>query len=228
MVQKYKIMEKRKLVKTADGSHTLYFSELDEHYHSTKGAIQESVHVFIKNGYEYFTNKQELSVLEIGFGTGLNALLTFRESQKSIKQIKYTAIEKYPLSPEIVNKLNYEKQLSGFSSNELLALHDASWEEWHKLSDEFTFRKLKTDLNVFQPDTNFDLIYFDAFAPDKQPEMWEEDIFEKMYSCLTIGGILVTYSAKGLIKRRLRAIGFRVENLPGPPGKREMIRAIKE
>mgnify|MGYP000568354451 FL=1 len=221
-------MEERKLVKTADGSHTLYFSELDEHYHSTKGAIQESVHVFIKNGYEYLSKMEEIHILEIGFGTGLNALLTLRESRNSVKQLKYTAIEKYPLPPEMVNKLNYGQQLSGTSSNELLDLHKASWEEWHKLSSHFMFRKLKTDLRIFQPDDNFELIYFDAFAPDKQPDMWSEGIFKRMYEYLSVGGILVTYSAKGLIKRRLKSIGFRVENLPGPPGKREMIRAIKE
>jgi len=221
-------MEQRKLVKTADGSHTLYFLELDEHYHSTKGAIQESVHVFIENGYAYFTNREELNILEVGFGSGLNALLTLLESRKSIKQIKYTAIEKFPLPHEIVNNLNYNTLLSGTSSNELLELHETSWGEWHKLSEQFIFRKLKADLKFFQPDDNFELIYFDAFAPDKQPEMWEEDILKEMYSCLTIGGVLVTYSAKGLIKRRLKAIGFKVENLPGPPGKREMIRAMKE
>jgi len=221
-------MEERKLVKTADGSHTLYFSALDEHYHSTNGAIQESVYVFIKNGYAYFTDIAEMHILEVGFGTGLNALLTLMESRKSIKQIKYTAIEKYPLPLEIVHKLNYDTKLSVASSNKLWDLHEILWGKWHKLSEQFIFRKLKTDLKFFQPDDYFELIYFDAFAPDKQPEMWEEDILKKMYSCLTIGGVFVTYSAKGLIKRRLKAVGFRVENLPGPPGKREMIRAIKE
>jgi len=221
-------MEERKLVKTADGSHTLYFSELDEYYHSTKGAIQESVHVFIKNGYDYLSNSEETHILEVGFGTGLNALLTFRESKKSVKQIRYTAIDNYPLFSEIAEKLNYDKQLSSVSSNEFLDLHETSWDEWHKLTNQFMFRKLKTDLKFYRPDDNFELIYFDAFAPDKQPEMWEEDILKMMYSCLSIGGIFVTYSAKGLIKRRLKSIGFRVENLPGPPGKREMIRAIKD
>ena len=228
MVQKEKIMEKRKLVKTADGSHTLYVSGLDEHYHSTKGAIQESLHVFIKNGYEYLNNRKDLHILEVGFGTGLNALLTLFESRKSLAHIKYTAIEKYPLALEIVKQLNYESQLPDTSMSKLLELHNGPWEEWQQLSSRFVIRKLKTDLSSYKPDEKFDLVYFDAFAPDKQSEMWSEDIFKMVYSGLYDGGILVTYSAKGLIKRRLRSVGFKVESLSGPPGKREMIRAIKE
>ncbi|MGM0498134.1 MAG: tRNA (5-methylaminomethyl-2-thiouridine)(34)-methyltransferase MnmD, partial [Bacteroidota bacterium] len=172
--------------------------------------------------------RKDIHILEVGFGTGLNALLTILESRNSGKQVKYTAIEKYPLPLETVKQLNYEEQLSDASAEELLKLHEAAWGEWQELPGQFLIRKQKTDLSIYQPDENFDLVYFDAFAPDKQPDMWSEDILKKMYACLSHGGILVTYSAKGLIKRRLKTIGFQVESLPGPPGKREMIRAIKE
>ncbi len=221
-------MNSRILKETMDGSHTLYQPELDEHYHSTKGALQESMHVFIKNGYGYFDTNKDLQILEVGFGTGLNALLTLSENRKTSRNVCYTGIEKYPLPPEIIVKLNYVKCFQGAYADELFEMHNSIWGDWQEFPGSFFLKKLKVDLLNFQTTEQFNLIYFDAFAPDKQPELWSEEVFKQCYEILIDGGVLVTYSAKGLIKRRLKHIGFEVEILPGPPGKREMIRALKQ
>lgn len=220
-------MKSRILKETMDGSHTLYQPELDEHYHSTKGAIKESMHVFINNGYWFFEQGQILNILEVGFGTGLNALLTLSENRKTSRKVFYTGIERYPLKSDIIEDLNYAECIRGASANELMEMHNCVWDDWQEFSGNFFLKKLNIDLLSFQTSDQYHLIYFDAFAPDKQPELWSEEVFKQCYENLSNGGILVTYSAKGLIKRRLKHIGFDVETLPGPPGKREMIRALK-
>jgi tRNA U34 5-methylaminomethyl-2-thiouridine-forming methyltransferase MnmC len=220
-------MHSRILKETMDGSHTIYQPELGEHYHSTKGALQESRHVFIENGYDFFDTDKELNILEVGFGTGLNALLTLAENRQTSRKVFYTGIEKYPLTPETIQELNYANYIDGTSTDELFEMHNELWDDWMEFSGGFFLKKIKVDFLNYQPTGLFDLIYFDAFAPDKQPELWSEEVFKQCYEILSEGGVLVTYSAKGLIKRRLGSIGFNVETLPGPPGKREMIRALK-
>ena len=221
-------MDKREFKITADGSHTLYVAALDETYHSTHGAIQEAVHVFINAGLNYFDQPQ-LNVLEIGFGTGLNAFLTLLEVQKKNIEVNYTGIEAFPLEENIVTELNYVAELNSTIEEKQLfsELHKVEWESYQKITSNFRLNKTKVTLAEFKAVEQFDVIYFDAFGPRVQPEMWTEAVFEKMYNCLAANGILVTYCAKGSVKRGLKAVGFEVESLPGPPGKREMTRALK-
>lgn len=215
---------KQEIVITKDGSNTLFVPELGEHYHSTYGAIQESRHIFINYGLR-FIDKQKINILEIGFGTGLNALLTLIENYSLKKQISYTAIEKYPLQKDIYSQLNYAQILE---QTELFnQLHNAKWEISTAINSDFTIAKLQKDIQQYSPKIKFDLIYFDAFAPDIQPELWTEEVFLKMYNALENNGVLVTYSAKGSVKRAMRAAGFNTEELPGPEGKRVVTRAIK-
>jgi tRNA U34 5-methylaminomethyl-2-thiouridine-forming methyltransferase MnmC len=229
----------RKIIITSDGSHSIYIPEMNEHYHSIHGAVQESKHVFIEAGLKnillHLSEEKvpkEINILEIGFGTGLNALITFIESQQFSIKINYTSIESFPLKKEITGQLNYALQLDPSNRFELKSifekLHDASWEKEIIIKENFILKKLcnvlqQVDLKASQ----FDLIYFDAFGPPVQPEMWTEEIFSKIFSSTKSGGILVTYCAKGEVKRTLRKVGFKIENLPGPPGKREMVRARK-
>lgn len=212
---------------TADGSHTLYVEDLDEHYHSWHGAIRESQHVFVEKGLkEVATN--EIQLLEIGFGTGLNAYLTCLEASKNHRQVRYDALEKWPLNREIVQKLNYIPLVGEDDNGCFDTLFQAPWEKQTAISSFFSIRKMHGDFLSFQPRERwYHVIYFDAFAPEKQPEMWQEQPMRKLYDALVPGGILVTYCAKGAVKRMLRTIGYRVESLPGPPGKREMIRAVR-
>jgi tRNA U34 5-methylaminomethyl-2-thiouridine-forming methyltransferase MnmC len=221
-------LDKPVLKITADGSHTLYVESLDETYHSTHGAIQEAIHVFVEAGLNYF-NKSKINVLEIGFGTGLNAFLTLLESQKDDVEIKYTGIEAFPLGDNITNHLNYVVELNSSKEEKHLfvKLHKVEWENYQKITDNFKLNKTKIELDKFETTEQFDVIYFDAFGPRVQPEIWTEAIFEKMYNCLANDGVLVTYCAKGTVKRGLKAVGFNIESLPGPPGKREMTRALK-
>jgi tRNA U34 5-methylaminomethyl-2-thiouridine-forming methyltransferase MnmC len=214
------------LIKTEDGSYTIFVPGMNEHYHSVHGAVQESMHIFINTGLK-FCKSDIISIFEVGFGTGLNALLTAAESLKSNKIINYTAIEKYPVEPNLINKLNYS-QFAGESGKEIFAdIHSAEWGKKIKITKHFNLLKLKDDLTSSIPEDLFNIIYFDAFGPDKQPEMWTPEIFEKISKITSPGGIFVTYSAKGEVKRNLSASGFSVELLPGPPGKRQIIRAIK-
>ncbi|MDR0755246.1 MAG: tRNA (5-methylaminomethyl-2-thiouridine)(34)-methyltransferase MnmD [Prevotellaceae bacterium] len=214
------------IVKTADGSHTVKIADIDEHYHSVNGALSESLHVFINNGF-YYVNKNRFNILEIGFGTGLNAMLTFMEAEKSDRIAEYTALELYPVDKEIFCKLNYAEILNVDSNKYFLPLHTCEWNKSIELSKNFTFKKINIDLNKYTDDKLFDVIYFDAFAPDKQSELWSERIFEKMFSILNNGGILVTYSSKGEVKRSMRSVGFTVKRLQGAAGKHHMIRAEK-
>jgi tRNA U34 5-methylaminomethyl-2-thiouridine-forming methyltransferase MnmC len=215
-----------KLVLTEDGSHTIFVPELNEHYHSIHGAVQESNIVFLENGYEYCT-ADPLHIFEAGFGTGLNALLTAVRSTGSGRKVTYASIEKYPVDPGIIEKINY----GGFAGEGGRDLYDrilkADWDKMERISESFSLLKITGDLITDDIPGRYNLVYFDAFGPDKQPEMWKENVFRKLSSVLAAGGVLVTYSAKGEVKRILRTCGFEVTLLPGPPGKREMIRAVK-
>jgi tRNA U34 5-methylaminomethyl-2-thiouridine-forming methyltransferase MnmC len=211
-----------------DGSHTLFVPALNEHYHSVFGAIAESRHIFIEAGFNFVRQSAEkIKILEIGFGTGLNALLTLIESLKDDVVVEYTAIELYPLKEDIYSRLNYPEQLEFQGARQLLLkLHSMPWNEKFNLLKNFSLFKINTALSDYQPENQaFNLIYFDAFGPDVQPEMWTLGIFRKMASCLRAGGVLVTYSTKGTVKRNLIETGFSIEKLPGPLGKREILRA---
>ncbi|MEZ7866620.1 MAG: tRNA (5-methylaminomethyl-2-thiouridine)(34)-methyltransferase MnmD [Paludibacteraceae bacterium] len=206
---------------TDDGSHTLFVSEIDECYHSTKGAIQESRHIFIEAGLKQCA-KSEINVLEIGFGTGLNALLTALESDFSVR---YTTIELYPVPIEQALKLNYPVLLGTESVDLFEKIHSSPWNEKVQITENFTLTKLKADFTKIELDEKFDVIYFDAFSPEKQPEMWSEEMFRKLYLCASENAIMTTYCAKGAVRRAMKEAGFTVERLPGPPGKREILRA---
>jgi tRNA U34 5-methylaminomethyl-2-thiouridine-forming methyltransferase MnmC len=216
------------LKETSDGSHTLYNSVLNEHYHSHHGALQESRHVFIQAGFsKVFTAGNTIRILEIGFGTGLNALLTLMESVRLSCPVVYTALEPFPLSAGIIRSLNYTS-LPGLSD------YTSVFQQMHSLAEGkqqinayFLLERSLHPLDQFSPSGMYDLVYFDAFAPEVQPELWTEAVFQKLYDCLAPGGILVTYCAKGEVKRNMKKAGFLIERLPGPPGKREMTRAMK-
>ena len=214
---------------SGDGSHTLFVPSLNEHYHSTRGAIQESRHVFIEAGLQP-CSKQEIELLEIGFGTGLNAFLTLLEAEERGKKVTYTAIERYPLGLDEAKKLNYAEQLVPSREELFLQLHASAWGDRVEVTPTFHLKKLNMSvhqLNEFHPETLFDVIYYDAFAPGKQPGMWTREIFERLYALSDKGALLTTYCAKGDVRRMLQAVGYQVERLPGPPGKREMLRASK-
>ncbi len=218
---------------TEDGSHSVYSEQLGVSYHSKHGAIQETQHVFINAGLEYILQQSptEINILEIGFGTGLNAFMTFLESEHQPIQatINYFAIEAYPLSMEQVFELNYVLLLNAASYQDVfLRMHSGKWSEIYPLSKNFNFQKLLMNFEDIDFQNSMDLIYFDAFAPDVQPELWEERLMQKMFNALHSQGALTTYCAKGMVKRTLKSVGFFIESLPGPPGKREMTRAIKK
>lgn len=223
-------MEKQ-LLKTGDGSTTLHLPEWDEQYHSKHGAIQEALHVFIKHGLLYFyeQNKpQTISVLEIGFGTGLNALLTYVTAKEILSlKVDYTGLEAYPVALEEISLLNFTEQLN-IDNLAFDKMHTSLWEQAEAISDKFNLTKRKLRFEEFKELEAFNLIYFDAFGPRVQPELWEKPIFEQMFAALKPNGVLVTYSAKGAVRRSMQEVGFTVERLPGPPGKREMLRAIKK
>lgn len=228
----------RKIIPTEDGSATIYIPEWNESYHSRHGAFQEAYHVFIKNGLDLIQDKNEVRILEIGFGTGLNSLITFCESAERNIKINYSGIEKYPVSEEESSILNYPKSLKefntelDFSANELNQFYNelmkAEWEKEIKITDRFNLTKIQADFLEFDyPCNEFDLVYFDAFGARVQPELWTEILFEKLYKSMNPGGVLTTYSAKGSVRRALIVVGFQVEKKPGPPGKREMLVARK-
>jgi tRNA U34 5-methylaminomethyl-2-thiouridine-forming methyltransferase MnmC len=217
-----------KIITTSDGSHSLLNEELNETYHSVHGAIRESLYVFIQNGLEYWLKKNDvpLSVFEVGFGTGLNALLTLQFAKEFKKKIHYTTIEPFPLPEQIWSGLNYPTSLHG--EKEYDALHIARWDSEQSIDVNFTIRKLNTTLEKVEiPEATLDVVYFDAFAPSKQPELWNIALLEKVCRGLKPGGVLVTYCAKGQLKRDLKSLGLMVETLPGPPGKKEMVRGAK-
>jgi len=216
-----------KLEQTADGSYTLYVPELDEHYHSVKGALTESQHIFIDMGLKH-SPVHCPHILEIGLGTGLNCFLTFLHAEEEKRPVHYTGIERYPLDAETISKLDYPAIIGKGHESDYLAIHQAPWEKDTLLSSWFTLHKIEGDFTRHDFGKGYDIIYFDAFAPEKQPEMWEQPLFDKLYDALNEGGILTTYCAKGVVRRMLQAAGFKVERLPGPPGgKREILRATK-
>lgn len=215
------------LIITADGSHTIFLPKLNETYHSIHGAIAESQHVFIQAGlHQIPATISPVSILEIGLGTGLNALLTWLEAEQHQKHIFYTTLEPNPLNLEIIHSLNYTNFISGNSVSEKFgAIHQTPFGKSVLLSPLFRIEKLNTTLEDYNPATQFHLIYFDAFGPRVQPAIWSPDNFQKLFHALLPGGILVTYCAKGAVRRLMQEAGYTVERLPGPPGKREMLRA---
>jgi tRNA U34 5-methylaminomethyl-2-thiouridine-forming methyltransferase MnmC len=221
-------MDNIQIITTSDGSHSLLNKVLNETYHSYHGARQESIHVFVGNGLEFWLSKSTADsarIFEVGFGTGLNALLTLQFALQSEIKISYTSIESCPLSREIWSSLNYatDEHRSFFET-----LHLSDWNKIVAISINFQLQKLKTTLQDIElVGESFDVIYFDAFAPNKQPEMWQFPMLEKVVNSLSPGGIFVTYCAKGQLKRDLKSLGLEVEALQGPPGKKEMVRAIK-
>ncbi|MEW4922795.1 tRNA (5-methylaminomethyl-2-thiouridine)(34)-methyltransferase MnmD [Algibacter sp. 2305UL17-15] len=226
---------KREIITTADGSTTIHLPEWDEQYHSKHGAIQEAYHVFIKHGLHHFVSSelvseshQAISILEIGFGTGLNSFIALLEAEKSNLNIDYTGVEGYPVPSDEVLLLNYPSELN-VKEKQLLfeELHKLSWEEKHEITSLFSLRKQQKMFNEIKDKNKYNLIYFDAFGARVQPELWTEPIFKAMYNALKEKGILVTYSAKGSVRRAMQSVGFTVERLEGPPGKREMLRATK-
>lgn len=221
------MLDNRLLIeKTLDGSNTLFVPALNEHYHSTNGAIQEAEHIFIQAGLLQAL-KHEVCVLEIGFGTGLNTLLTALKSKEKGIVVHYCTIEAFPIAHEIVVQLNFTK--CSDDSALFNKLHEAIWNHEVEISPNFYLTKIKADLTVyhFNFQSYFDVIYFDAFSPNTQAEMWTQEIFDQMYMLCKKGAYLITYCAKGEVRRRMQRAGFEVERLAGPPGKREMLRAKK-
>ena len=217
----------REIIQTLDGSTTIHLKEWDECYHSKHGAIQEAQHVFIKNGLSLFPN-QSVSILEIGFGTGLNAFISFLESSKLNQSINYVGVEAYPVNATEVLAMNYVDELNAKSQKEVFEkMHESKWNEKIELTAEFELTKRKQFFDEIDDVEQFDLIYFDAFGYRVQPELWSTAIFQKMYTALRPGGKLVTYAARGVVKRSMIEVGLTVEKLTGPPGKREMFRASK-
>jgi len=212
---------------TADGSNTLFIPGMNEHYHSVKGALTEAEHIFVNMGFQHSPTASP-RILEIGFGTGLNAFLSLVAAEKFRRKTSYCGIELYPLPWETIQKLQYSINPS------LHSIHSTSWEEEVQITPYFTLQKIQADFasssfsfkqTIYPP---FDVVYFDAFAPEKQPEMWDSQLFERLYVNMNKGAILTTYCAKGIVRRMLQSVGFIVERLEGPPGgKREILRAIK-
>lgn len=218
---------KREIIITSDGSTTIHLPEWNEQYHSKHGAIQEAYHVFIKQGLEP-SSKSEISILEIGFGTGLNAFITFLEASKKSLTIDYVGVEAYPVACDEVKQLNYVAELGAASfADQFDHMHQTPWEEPVAISDCFTLTKRQEFFHEIVDENQYDLVYFDAFGARVQPDLWTEEIFAIMYKAMKEGGTLVTYAAKGSVRRAMQAVGFAVERLPGPPGKREMLRATK-
>ena len=219
---------RREIITTSDGSTTIHLPDWDENYHSKHGAIQEAKHVFIENGLSLFQGKS-IAILEIGFGTGLNAFITFLESKKLNIAADYVGVEAYPISSEEILSMNYVNELNAKSDSKIFEqMHTSNWEEKTILSDTFCLTKRKQFFADIEDVAQFDLIYFDAFGYRVQPELWSTEIFQKMYNALKPNGVLVTYAARGVVKKSMIEVGFTVEKLPGPPGKREMFRATKK
>ncbi len=218
---------KRKIITTADGSKTIQIEEWNEQYHSKHGAVQEAYHVFIEHGLRLFSDST-VSILEIGFGTGLNALITLLEAEKLRLKVDYVGVEAYPVALDEARELNYCTQLEAVSQlAEFEKMHTSAWEVREAITENFNLQKEQKDFRSIENRQTFNLIYFDAFGARVQPELWTEEVFAKMYQALQSKGVLVTYAAKGSVRRAMQAVGFEVERLPGPPGKREMLRATK-
>lgn len=224
---------KRNIITTSDGSKTIQIEEWNEQYHSIHGAINEANHVFLKHGLLHFFHSEsilnsEISILEIGFGTGLNAFLTLIEAEKLNLNINYIGVEAYPVSQLEIEQLNYSELISEAHTGQFERLHAIPWGVSESISSFFKLEKQQKLFKEITSKDEIDIIYFDAFGARVQPELWTEDIFKLMYDALKPNGVLVTYSAKGSVRRAMQAVGFDVERLPGPPGKREMLRAQKK
>jgi tRNA U34 5-methylaminomethyl-2-thiouridine-forming methyltransferase MnmC len=218
----------RSIYATADSSNTIYLKDLDETYHSGNGALQEAIHVYINTGFKNVTqHKNNIHIFEVGFGTGLNTILTLIEANKNNIQCIYHAIEAFPLEKELVSKLHYKNLIDSKYHSYFDAIHDANWDEEIAITPTFILKKINTPLETYIPEMSMDLIYFDAFAPDKQPELWTEKIFCTLYGKTNIDGVFVTYSSKGEVRRNLQHVGFTMEKLNGPIGKRHILRGIK-
>jgi len=217
---------KREIIKTNDGSTTIHLPELDESYHSKHGAIQEAYHVFLKNGLSLFQGNS-ISILEIGFGTGLNAFITFLETKNSNQSIDYVGVEAYPVEFEEALQMNYSEQIDETQKSVFEQMHSSVWNEKLQITEHFTLTKRQQFFHDIIDMAAFDLIYFDAFRYRVQPELWSEEIFRIMYNSLKPNGVLVTYACRTSIKNAMHLAGFSVEKLPGAPGKREMLRAVK-
>lgn len=228
-------LPERSVVQTEDGSLTLFSPLSGEHYHSIHGAVTESRHIFISAGLQHrikcggdFLQVAPLSLFEVGFGTGLNALLTLQYCQRESIPIRYTAVELYPLRPEESRQLHFpsvDSELEGL----LQQLHDAPWGEDHCIDSLFTLRKEQQDLGCFlqlpfDNDSLWDVVFFDAFSPEAQPDLWTSEVLASVVQRMRPGGIFVTYCAKGVVRRALQSAGLQMERLPGPPGKREILR----
>jgi len=218
---------KKEIIQTKDGSTTFYLPELNETYHSKNGAIQEAYHVFIKNGFSLFEGKP-ISILEIGFGTGLNAFITSLESQNNNQTVDYVGVEAYPITQEEALTMNYANQIDASKNEVFQKIHQIDWEIPIQVNPTFQLTKRKQLFQDIVDVEVFDLIYFDAFGYDVQPELWSDEIFEKMFIALKSGGVLVTYACRSVIKNSMISAGFKIEKLPGAPGKREMLRASKQ
>ncbi len=219
---------KREIIITEDGSTTIRIPEWNENYHSTHGAIQEAKHVFIKNGLDLFQDQKKISILEIGFGTGLNSFITFLETKQK-EQVNYVGVEAYPVVAEEVKQMNYASELNALKDQSIFELmHTCDWEIEKSLTSNFNLTKKKQFFQDITDENCYNLIYFDAFGFPLQPELWSEVIFQKMYDALLSNGVLVTYACRTSIRKAMLTAGFSVEKLPGAPGKREMLRATKK
>ncbi len=211
---------------TADGSSTLHSAKFGSHYHSINGAITESQHIFIEAGFKSM-DVNKISILEVGFGTGLNAALTAQIAYLKRIQVNYHSLELYPLSDDEYQLLNYSTILPDDTARQWEAICKSEWDKTVKISEYFSIEKINADFTSWIPKSTYHLVYFDAFAPNDQPEMWAQDQFEKIYRAMHVGGTLVTYSVKGIVKNALIQSGFTIERLPGPPGKLHILRAKK-
>jgi tRNA U34 5-methylaminomethyl-2-thiouridine-forming methyltransferase MnmC len=224
-------MSELKIIVTEDGSHSLYNADLNETYHSFHGAVQESKHVFIKEGLDYLKlnqNLAQINVLEVGFGTGLNALLALEWAHENQVEVNFTTLEPFPLKAELYEQLNYSQFILGENVQEkFIALHRAPWEVTDRQGALFSIFKTEQTLQDFKSENKFNVIFFDAFAPSKQSEMWELSVLSRAVGNLVSRGVLVTYCAQGQLKRDLKSLELEVQTLPGPPGKKEMVRAVK-
>jgi tRNA U34 5-methylaminomethyl-2-thiouridine-forming methyltransferase MnmC len=219
---------KMELVDTSDGSPTIFLPEMDEQYHSLYGAVTESNHVFIQNGLLYYSASDPV-IFEVGFGTGLNCLLTAHWAGREKREVSYVTIEKFPLSDNIIKQLNYGRFIADAGEQLFSAIHAYPWNREVQVTPYFSLLKIQADFILTDRELpqKCNVVYFDAFGPDKQPEMWTQALFNRIYQLMQPGGIFVTYSAKGEVRRRLISSGFGVEKIPGPPGKKEMLRGIK-
>ena len=216
---------KKEILKTTDGSNTIYIPEMDETYHSHHGALAESKHIFIETGLKHI-DKKIINVFEVGFGTGLNAILTCLAADD--KRINYDTIELYPVSADLIDQVEYKALFKEDEPAFFSQLHDCKWDEKVSITDQFNIHKIEADFTKFNYQSKYDLIYFDAFAPNKQEEMWTEELLQKLYDACNEGAVLVTYCVRGTVKRALKKVGFQIKKMPGPvDGKREMLRAIK-